>query len=353
MTDLDTPLVVVVPGDLHLTEPNVENVRAAEWMVGEVNDLIRPDFVQFIGDNVQDASEAQFCLFDDLRGRLQVPHFALVGDHDVKGDPEAVGFRRHVGKPHGALSLRGFRIIRLNTQESRPVGLSAGQIDWFRREVDSALADGQQVVVFQHNYPYQIWEDFAGPGIDEWRCIVQTRRIEAIVCGHTHYWQVANDGRNLAIATRSIGDPEGGPPGYTLLYLRGDDLEVSYRSIEDRGPVVLVTHPRERLLATGPRHVMSFRDRVVVRTWSASRVWAVRYRIDEGAWASLQSGHDGHWSGTLPGDGLAKGEHILEVVAVASDDTEGSQRIGFMVDSTGRYTAVPEARPVVTATAFC
>jgi hypothetical protein len=353
VTDLDTPLIVVVPGDLHLTQPGLENVRVAHWMIREVNDLIRPDFVQFIGDNVQDASEAQFRLFDDLRGRLDVPHFALVGDHDVKGDPEAAGFRRHVGETHGALSLRGFRFFRLNTQESRPVGLSAAQIGWFGRQVDSALAEGERVVIFQHNYPYQVWEDFAGPGIDEWRSLVQTRPIEAIVCGHTHYWQVANDGRNVAIATRSIGDPEGGPPRYTLLYLRGDDLAATYRSVEDRGPVVLVTHPRERLLATGPRHIVSFRDRVVVRTWSESRVWAVRYRIDEGAWAGLESGHDGHWSGPLPGDQLAKGEHILEVIVVASDDTEGSQPIGFVVDSTGRYTAVPETRPTVTSTAFC
>jgi 3',5'-cyclic-AMP phosphodiesterase len=85
-------------------------------------------FVQFIGDNVQDASEAQFRLFADLRGRLEVPHFAVVGDHDVKGDPEAAGFRRHLGEPYGALSLRGLRIIWLNTQESWPVGLSAAQV---------------------------------------------------------------------------------------------------------------------------------------------------------------------------------------------------------------------------------
>jgi 3',5'-cyclic-AMP phosphodiesterase len=353
MTESDTPLVVVVPGDLHLTEPDLENVRVAHWMVGEVNGLIRPDFVQFIGDNVQDATDAQFRLFDGIRGRLEVPHFALVGDHDVKGDPQAAGFRRHVGEPYGALSLRGLRIIRLNTQESRPVGLSAAQIGWFRGEVDSALAEGERVVVFQHNYPYQVWEDFDGPGIDEWRAIVQARRVEAIVCGHTHYWQVANDGRNVVIATRSIGDPEGGPPGYMLLYLRGDDLAVTYRSIEDRGPVVLVTHPRERLLATCRRHIVSGPDRVVARTWSGSHIRAVRSRVDMGAWAGLEPSSSGHWSGPLPGDRLAKGEHLLELVAVASDDTEGFQRVVFMVDPTGRYTAVPEARPVVTSTAFC
>ena len=100
----------------------------------------------------------------------------MIGDHDVKDDPLATGFRRHVGEPYGTISLHGFRFIRLNTQESRPVGLSAEQIDWFRGEVDSALAEGERVVIFQHNYPYQIWEDFDGPGIDDWRAIVQTRR---------------------------------------------------------------------------------------------------------------------------------------------------------------------------------
>ena len=217
MTDLDKPVVVVVPGDLHLTEPDLDNVRVAHWVVDEVNSLIRPDFVQFIGDNVQDATEAQF------RPLRRAPRPA--GGPPLRPDrrPRREGRpgRRRVSagtsaSPTARLSLRGFRFIRLNTQESRPVGLSAEQIDWFRGEVDSALARGERVVIFQHNYPYQIWEDFAGPGIDDWRAIVQTRRIEAIVCGHTHYWQVANDGRNVAIATRSIGDPEGGPPGYTL-----------------------------------------------------------------------------------------------------------------------------------------
>jgi hypothetical protein len=117
--------------------------------------------------------------------------------------------------------------------------------------------------------------------------------------------------------------------------------------------VVQVTHPRERLLATGPGHVVRGPDRVVVRTWPASGVAAVRCRVDGGIWSALEPTGDGHWSGPLAGDRLAKGEHVLEVVAVSPDDAEGAQRLRFMVDPTGRYTAVPEARPVVTATAFC
>jgi len=346
-------VIVVIPGDLHLTEPHLENHRVAQWVVDDVNGLIRPDFVQFIGDNVQDATDEQFHLFNALRARLEVPHFTLVGDHDVKDDPIAAGFRRHVGAPYGAISLRGFRFIRLNTQESRPLGLSTQQIAWFCGEIESALAGGERIVIFQHNFPYQIWENFDGPCVDAWRAIVQTHRVEAIVCGHTHYWQVANDGRNVAIAVRSIGDPEGGPPGYALLYLQDDDLAVTYRSVEDRGPVVLVTHPRERLLATAPRHVVNGRDQVVVRTWSESEIVSVRCRVDDAAYTGLAPSGDCHWSCPLAGDRLSKGEHALEVVAVTGDGIQGSQRTRFMVDPTGRYTAVPEVQLVVTSTAFC
>ena len=352
MTATDRSVTVVVPGDLHLTEPGRPNHRAALWAAGEVNELVRPDFVQFIGDNVQDATPGQFDLFDDLTARLRVPWYALVGDHDVKGDPTSVRFRDRVGDPTGSLSLGGFRFVRLNTQEARPVGLSSGQLVWFRSEADLALAAGERVVVFQHNYPFQIWEDFAGPGIDGWREVVQTRRVHAIITGHTHYWQVANDGRNAVVTTRSIGDPEGGPPGYTVAVFHGDDFAVTYRSVGDRGPLVLVTHPREAILATGPAHAVKGPDEVRVRVWSREPVEVAGYRLDGGPWRRLEPAGDGAWRGSLPGDRLAKGTHRLAVRAEAKSDT-GEQEIEFAVDPTGRYTAVPAVRPVVTATNFC
>lgn len=144
------PVVVVIPGDLHLTEVGLENHRVAQWMVEEVNRLIRPDFVQFIGDNVQDALPEQFRLFDDLRRGLQAPHFVLVGDHDVKGDPFAADFRRHVGAPYGSISVRGFRFVRLNTQESRPLGLSP----WTRKAIMPVEVTTQRVI----NQRHVIWE---------------------------------------------------------------------------------------------------------------------------------------------------------------------------------------------------
>jgi hypothetical protein len=353
METSDTGVVFVVPGDLHLTRPGLDNHRTALRVIDEVNDLIRPDFVQFIGDNVQDATEQQFQLFSDLCGRLAVPWFAVPGDHDVVRDPPAARFRAHVGEPYGAFSLRGFRFVRLNTQEVRPVGVLPAQVSWFRRQVSEALESGERVVVFQHNYPYKVWETFDGPGIDEWRAVVQTPRVVAIFAGHTHYGQTANDGRNVVFATRSIGDPEGGPPGYAIGFVGGDDLAVTYRPAQEDGPLVLITHPREKLLATEPRHVVSGPTPCLVRTWARGSLADVWGCLDGGESFRFEPLGPGLWGHPLPGDRLPKREHDLEVTACDEEGRTGSHRIAFMVDPTGRYTPVPTVRPVVAGTAFC
>jgi predicted phosphodiesterase len=317
----------------------------------QINDLIRPDFVQFIGDNVQDGTDKQFALFKDLVRRLQTSWYALVGDLDAQKNPDAVSFQEWIGDTCGSLSLGGFRFVRLNTQQANPVGLSSEQLGWFRRVVDEARAMDERIVIFQHNYPYQIWEDFDGTGIDGWWEIVQTRRIHAILCGHTHYWQVANDGRNAMVATRSIGDPEGGPPGYTLAVFDGEDFAVVFRSIADRGPIVLITHPREAILATGPTHVVKGPDEVRMRVWSRDAVELAGYQIDAGPWKPMERIRVGEWRGPIDGDRLSKGVHRLAVRVEA--DGAGEQQIEFAVDPTGRFTAVPAVRPIATSTKFC
>ncbi|HEV7226294.1 MAG TPA: metallophosphoesterase [Pirellulales bacterium] len=347
------PVVFVVPGDLHLTSAGLENHRAALWMVDEANQWIRPDFVQFIGDNVQHAAPAEFELFGDLCRRLKTPYYALVGDHDVHQDPQAERFRSFVGEPYAATSQGGFRFIRLNTLEHQPLGLSWDQILWFRGQLDAAAAAGERAIVFQHHYPFKVYEQFDGPGIDDWRGIVRSARIGAIFAGHTHYGQIANDGRNVAIATRSIGDPEGGPPGYTVGYVQGEDLAVAYRSIEDRGPLALITHPRELLLATGPEHIVSGTDELRVRVWSRESIASVQGRFFDGPWFPLEPRTDDRWSCPLPGDRMAKGQHVCDVRVADRFGAETTARLTFLVDPTGRYTPVPRTWPAVKATAFC
>jgi predicted phosphodiesterase len=347
------PVVFVWPGDLHLESADRPNYKTALWMAEEVNDLIRPDFVQFAGDNVQHARENEWALFKELTDKLKVPWHALVGDHDAHHDPACYSYRKNVGETYLAYTINDCRFVCLNTMQFRPLGLTDEQVIWFRYEVDAALARGERVVVFQHHYPFQVWEDFAGPGIEAWREVVQTRPITALFAGHTHYGQIANDGHHVYVATRSIGDPEGGPAGYAVVFVDGEDLALTYRSPYDKGPVVLITHPRRAILATRPAHIVPGPIEARVRAWSKTNFISATARIDDGEWKNLQDRGDLTWSFPIPGDTLAKGEHTLEVRLTDAENAEGSDRISFACDLSGRYNPYPMVEPVVRETKFC
>ncbi len=183
--------------------------------------------------------------------------------------------------------------------------------------------------------------------------MVQTRPITALFAGHTHYGQMAKDGRNLYVATRSIGDPEGGPAGSAIAHLDGEGLATTYFSIEDRGPVALITHPRHVILATKPAHIITGGGECRVRGWSGAEIKSAEGRIDDGAWDELRKTGDMTWSCPIPGDTLSKGEHSLEVRLADDQGFTGSDRLTFACDLSGRYNAYPMVEPVVKETKFC
>lgn len=348
------PVVFVWPGDLHLETPERPNNQTAQWMADEVNDLIQPDFVQFAGDNVQHARENEWDLFKNVTSKLKMPFHALVGDHDAHHDPGCYSYKAHVGATYHAFTEGDYRFICLNTNEYRPLGMSDQQVLWFQFEVDAALARGERVIVFQHNYPFQVWEDFGVyPGMEKWRIVMQTRPITALFAGHTHYGQMANDGRNIYITTRSIGDPEGGAAGYALVHLDEEDLAITYRTTESKGPIALITRPRRVILATKVAHIVTGPTECNVRGWSAVPVTSAQARIDAGAWGDMSEADDLSWSFPIPGDELAKGEHTLEVRLVDQNGDEGTDQIAFACDLTGRYNPYPMVDPVVKGTKFC
>ena len=164
---------------------------------------------------------------------------------------------------------------------------------------------------------------------------------------------MANDGRNVYIATRSIGDPEGGPAGYAIVHLDGDEVATTYRTAEDRGPIALITHPRRVILATKPAHIVTGPAEGRARAWSKAKISSAQFRIDDGAWSDMKTTGDLTWSFPIPGDALSKGEHTLEVRLVDDQKAEGTDRITFACDLSGRYNAYPMVEPVVKETKFC
>jgi hypothetical protein len=62
---------------------------------------------------------------------------------------------------------------------------------------------------------------------------------------------------------------------------------------------------------------------------------------------------DSCWSAPLHGDRLGRGEHTLDVEVCDEEGCNSLRSIRFVVDPTGRYTAIPRVEPLVTETACC
>jgi len=95
--------------------------------------------------------------------------------------------------------------------------------------------------------------------------------------GHTHYNEIANEGPTLYSATRSTGQIEEGPLGYSVTSIDGE--VVSWRFVElGKLPVVLVTSPRDERLLTKSNEPLQATFKVRAKFWGETH--AVRATAD-------------------------------------------------------------------------
>jgi hypothetical protein len=139
--------------------------------------------------------------------------------------------------------------------------------------------------------------------------------------GHTHYNEIANDGTTLYIATRSTGQIEEGPVGFSITNLDGE--AVSWRFFEGAGetgslPAVMIVSPSDERLLTGPRLRRSGpHDSLVVRAklWSDCPLTRVNASIGSSEVAMTQVPGSAVWEAQLSLAGLQEGTHELTVTA--------------------------------------
>jgi hypothetical protein len=107
------------------------------------------------------------------------------------------------------------------------------------------------------------------------------------------------------------------------------------------------------IFATKAAHIVTGPAEARVRAWSNVPITSAEARIDDGTWAAMQKTGNMNWSFKIPGNTLAKGEHSLEVRLTDENNEQGTDRIIFACDLSGRYNAYPMVDPVVKETKHC
>ena len=302
----DDLLVYAHIGDLHLTSEDEQNYRDLAAIVDELSGPLKDafDFVYLPGDNADNGLPAQYELVRRQLDRLPMPVHVITGDHDMEpGGLDNFYAAGHARLPM-AVGVGALRCLFLDICGPGRGGpdfrLGAAQSDWLRSQLESASACRQDCAVFMHSYP----QDLKGDGeTDAINNVLAAREVLLVDMGHTHYNEIANDGRTIFTATRSTGQIEEGPVGYSIVTIDRRTISWRFRRLGDSLPIVLITTPTDRRLATDSEdksHWPHGECEVRVRVLGAEPTSGCRCGFEGHAMRPMRETGGGRYSVTLP-----------------------------------------------------
>ncbi|WP_132255753.1 metallophosphoesterase family protein [Methylobacterium segetis] len=325
------PFVVLHVGDLHLTGRGEANARDLAAILDQIAGLAPRaafDFVYLPGDIAEDGTARQYAILRAALARHpDLPIRLIPGDHDrqhgsidafhdlfraVAGSPRGGGHaavlnrlpqpeaEREVAQFYSAETISGVRCLFVDVVSAgfgrKGIGLDfrlgRPQALWLSEEITAAAAAGRPCAIFMHAYPDDLREpderlDVAG--------LIWNGRVRLVEMGHTHYNELAHDGRSLYAAARSVGQNEDGSVGYAVAVIDGPVTSWRFRALDRAPPFVLITSPADRRLAARPASeetaglVRDARGRIRVRALVLSdrEPASCHCRADRGAWTPM------------------------------------------------------------------
>jgi hypothetical protein len=306
-------------GDLHITDAGAQNYRDLTQIVGLIRGLPPGslDFAVLPGDNADDGTPEQFRLVRDAIAELPLPLHILAGDHDFK--PRSLdAFHDVLGAERlpKADIVSGHRCLFLDVVSTGAGGpdfrLDDRQLDWIDDQLQQAARAAQDAVIFMHTYPADL-----RAGADRLAALLAQPHVVCVDMGHTHYNEISNDGRTIFMATRSTGQIEEGPPGFSVASVDGRGVSWRFKPLQNAWPCVLITKPVDRRLVTDSAQTTSGSFTIRARVIGDVPIDAVELRVDDGDWASMTRlpGEGGLWQASVERGGAR--------VAIRARDAKG------------------------------
>jgi Icc protein len=286
-------------GDLHMTKAGEQNHLDLAEIVNEVNHAFAStvSFVFLPGDVADDGSRSAYAVVRGELDRLNVPWCAIIGDHDVH-EKSFANFKEAMSEQtHYAFTVGDTRFLAMNAfdvSEPPSFTVSEEQLRWAEEELELATKKGQTKVLLLHCYPSDL-----KVGGEEVSRLVRDYDVRLIDMGHTHYNEIANDGRTLYSATRSTGQIEEGPVGYSVLNIDGN--VVSWRFIElGTLPVAMITSPSDERLLTKSSEMPQATVKIRAKFWGEAKAVEATAHLD-GRVRPMKRVNDSHvWESEVP-----------------------------------------------------
>ncbi len=253
-------------GDLHIDCRNEQNYADFLTLIEEANRHLTSsiDFAFLPGDNADNGAAEEYELIREALDRFALPVHAITGDHDRADDTLRL-FQQFLSPAlHRSFSRDGYHFVFLNSLavwNPPRFGLGPEQLAWLQNELVRASVAGLSSVLFMHAYPSEHGDD-----AQALRSLIEEHEVLMVEMGHTHYNELASDGRTVYATTRSTGQIEEGSPGFSVTTLDDKVVSWKFKPIEE-WPLVMITSPGDYRLIVDPAQVVCRKIQVRARAW--------------------------------------------------------------------------------------
>lgn len=330
-------------GDLHLTRPAERNFADLLAIVAqiELGMADRLDFVVLPGDNADNGLPEQYRLAATALKMLSIPVHAIPGDHDMEqGSLDAFHATLAADPLPRSVTIGGHHCLFLDISGPGSGGpdfrLGRDQLAWIEAELEAARQADRTSVAFMHSYPADLRGDGEAAALDG---LFRDHDVALVDMGHTHYNELANTGHTIFAATRSTGQIEEGPVGYSIATIDDGIVGWRFKLLDDPFPFVLITAPADHRLARGERHAVEggSTQEVHALVLGSERIETAECRIGGGSWQPMARDPEGQlWIGraAVPDEPTP----TLTVRAFTADGRPGQHtiRLATQVDAAAR-----------------
>jgi 3',5'-cyclic-AMP phosphodiesterase len=313
-------------GDLHMTKAGEQNDLDLISIVDEINRAfaVSLSFVYIPGDVADDGSVSAYTVVREALDCLQVPWCSIIGDHDVheKSFNNYLAFMARA--KHYSFQVGTVRFLALNAFDVPDPGsfcLLDEQLDWLEQELQQAEQEQQAVVLLLHYYPTDLKQ-----GGDRLRKLVEGPSVRLIDMGHTHYNELANDGRTLYTATRSTGQIEEGPVGFSVTNIDGQVVSWKFLALDEL-PAVMITSPADERFFTDAAlegHIADDRILVRAKAWANADIKSAVTTLEGHTTPMSQISQSNVWQVELERGALIDGVYKL-TVAIADQNGQTAE----------------------------
>jgi Icc protein len=326
-------------GDLHMTTREEQNHRDFLSLVEEVNRVMADslNFAYLPGDNADHGTAEEYALVREGLDRLTLPWFAIVGDHDVHPKRHYNFLHFLTPQPFYRFEVASYRFFALDafvSDDPKVFDISSEQLDWLQQELELASALQKRSVLFLHCYPSELRKSSS-----PLRDLIKRHAVLLVDMGHTHYNEIAHDGQTLYTATRSTGQIEEGPVGFSITNLDNGVVSWRFKSLGE-WPLVMITAPADERLSThrdSPLQVARARMTVRVKAWSDKKLLRGFAAIGDQQVDLKQLPGCDVWQADLDAKRLSGGVYPLTVNLTDQAAKSGEDVIRVVVNSLGQY----------------